>query len=120
MESNKKILEVGNTILCTNQYRDLPQMLKVVRVTKTQAILNNGVKLKREYLGAHMKEIGNAMWNHDYYQLAEEKDIQEYNTRYRELKLRKWFEDFYNNASVSQIEKIYNLILQYENDSKDI
>ena len=108
MESNKKMLEVGNTILCTNKYRDLPKMLKVVRVTKTQAILNNNIKLKREYSGASMKEVGNARWNHDYYQLAEEKDIVEYNTRYKELKLRKWLEDFCNNASVIQIEKIYN------------
>ena len=108
MEKNKQILEIGNTILCTNQYRELPKMLKVVRVTKTQAILDNGVKLRREYVGVSMEKIGSYMWNLDYYRLAEEKDIQEYNTRYRELKLRKWFEDFCNNASVSQIEKIYN------------
>ena len=108
MEKDKKSLEVGDTILCTNTFREFPQMLKVVRVTKTQAILNNSVKLKIEYIGARMERIGNAIFNHDFYQLAEEKDIQEYNNRYRELKLRKWFEDFCNNASISQIEKIYN------------
>ena len=108
MESNKKILKVGDVVIRHNNISNIQVMLKVVRVTKTQAILNDGCKLKIEYYGLHLDEVGANLWNGSFYELATEKSINEYNIYARELKLKRWFDNFYKNASVSQIEKIYN------------
>ena len=108
MESNKKILKVGDYVIRRNSISSMQYMLKVVRVTKTQAILDDGCKLKIEYYGLHLNEVGARLWDCTSYELATEKSINEYNIYARELKLKNWFNNFCNNASVSQIEKIYN------------
>ena len=107
MESNKKLLKVGDNVIRRNNISNMQVMLKVVRVTKTQAILNDGCKLKIEYGGLHLNEVGANLWKGSSYELANEKSINEYNIYVRELKLKRWFDNFYKNASISQIEKIY-------------
>ena len=108
MESNKKILKVGDYVIRRNSISNMQYMLKVVRVTKTQAILNDGCKLKIEYYGLHLDVVGANLWDCTSYELATEKSINEYNIYARELKLKNWFNNFCNNASISQIEKIYD------------
>ena len=108
MEKNKKRLEVGDNVIRRNVISNMQVMLKVVRVTKTQAILNDGCKLKIEYYGLHLDNVGANLWDCTSYELATEKSINEYNIYARELKIKIWFDNFYKNASIEQIEKIYN------------
>ena len=108
MEKDKKRLEVGDVVMRRNSFTDAQAMLKVVRVTKTQAILNDGCRLKIGCCGLHLDEVGANLWGCTSYELANEKSIDEYNIRDRELKLKGWFDNFYKNASIEQIEKIYD------------
>ena len=106
---NKEIkLEVGNIIYCVSRYGG-PRLLKVVRVTNTQAILNNEVRLKRVSHGISISEIGAGSWHSSSYRLADEKDIEEYKRITHENKMKLWFSEFSKNASVEQIEKIYEI-----------
>ena len=108
MEKNKKRLAIGDVVIRHNNISNMQVMLKVVRVTKTQAILNDGCKLKIEYYGLHLDKVGSNLWDCTSYELATEKSINEYNIYARELKLKRWFDNLYKNASIEQIEKIYN------------
>ena len=108
MEKDKKRLSIGDVVIRRNNISNMQYMLKVVRVTKTQAILNDGCKLKIECGGFHIGEVGARLWDCTSYELATEKSINEYNIYARELKLKRWFDNFYKNASIEQIEKIYN------------
>ena len=101
-------LEVGNIIYRVSRYGG-PRLLKVVRVTNTQAILNNEVRLKRVSHGISISEIGADRWIHNSYNLASEKDIEEYKRITHENKMKLWFSEFSKNASVEQIEKIYEI-----------
>ena len=108
MENYKKRLEVGDNVIRRDGISNMQVMLNVVRVTKTQAILNDGCKLKIEYYGLHLDKVGSNLWDCTSYELATEKSINEYNIYARELKLKRWFDNFYKKASIEQIEKIYN------------
>ena len=108
MEKDKKRLEVGDFVIRRNTISNTQAMLNVARVTKTQAILNDGYKLKIEYFEPYLDGVGASLWDCTSYELATEKSINEYNIYVRELKLKRWFDNFYKNASISQIEKIYN------------
>ena len=101
-------LEVGNIIYCVSRYGG-PRLLKVVRVTNTQAILNNEVRIKRVSHGISISEIGAGSWHSNSYRLADEKDIEEYKRITHENKMKLWFSEFSKNASVEQIEKIYEM-----------
>ena len=108
MESNKKILKVGDNVIRRNCISNMQYMLNVVRVTKTQAILNDGCKLKIECSGLHLDKVGANLWDCTSYELATEKSINEYNIYTRELKIERWFNNFCKNASIEQMENIYN------------
>ena len=110
MEKNKQRLEIGDVVIRNNSISNLKVMLKVVRVTKTQAILNDGCRLKIGCSGLHLYEVGANLWDCTSYELATEKSIEKYNIRARELKIKRWFDNFYKNASIEQIEKIYELV----------
>ena len=101
-------LEVGNIIFSVSRYGG-PRLLKVVRVTNTQAILNNEVRLKRVSYGISISEIGAGIWHSSSYRLADEKDIEEYKRITQENKMKNWFSDFLKNASIEQIEQIYEI-----------
>lgn len=101
-------LEVGNIIYCVSRYGG-PRLLKVVRVTNTQAILNNEVRLKRVSHGISISEIGSDSWHANSYRLADEKDIEEYKRITHENKMKLWFSDFSKDANIEQIEKIYEM-----------
>lgn len=105
---NETKLEVGNTIYCNSRYNS-PRLLKVVRVTNTQAILNNGARIKRTSRGISFSEIGARVWNSSSYKLASENDIEEYNTFVHQTKIKRWFDEFSKNANIEQIEKIYEM-----------
>ena len=101
-------LEVGNIIYCVSRYGG-PRLLKVVRVTNTQAILNNEVRLKRVSYGISISEIGAGIWHSSSYRLADEKDIEEYKRITHENKMKRWLLDFSKDVSIEQIEKIYEM-----------
>ena len=101
-------LEVGNIIFSVSRYGG-PRLLKVVRVTNTQAILNNEVRIKRVSHGISISEIGAGSWHSSSYNLASEKDIEEYKRITHENKMKRWFADFSKDASIEQIEKIYEI-----------
>ena len=101
-------LEVGNIIYCVSRY-GYPKLLKVIRVTNTQAILGNEVRLKRVSHGISISEVGADSWHSSSYKLADEKDIEEYKRITQENKMKNWFSDFLKNASVEQIEQIYEI-----------
>ena len=106
---NKEIkLEVGNIIYCVSRYGG-PRLLKVVRVTNTQAILDSGTRLRRVSHGISISEVGADSWHSSSYKLADEKDIEEYKRITHENKMKLWFSEFSKNASVEQIEKIYEM-----------
>ncbi len=101
-------LEVGNIIYCVSRYF-YPKLLKVIRVTNTQAILDNGVRLKRVSHGISISEVGADSWHSSSYKLADEKDIEEYKRITHENKMKRWLLDFSKDASIEQIEKIYEM-----------
>lgn len=101
-------LEVGNLIYCNNRYGG-PKLLRVVRVTNTQAILNSGTRLRRVSHGISISEIGADRWCSNSYKLADEKDIEEYKVIVHQYKMKCWFSGFSKNASIEQIEKIYEM-----------
>ena len=103
----EKMLEVGNTIYCVNRYSG-PRILKVIKVTKTQATLNNGVILKRMFNGTPVT-LGCEGWNRSSYKLANQNDIEEYNNFVHQNKIKRWFADFSKNANIEQMEKIYEM-----------
>lgn len=105
---NETMLEVGNTIYCVNRYGG-PRLLKVIKVTKTQVILSNGTRLKRVTNGTYFNEIGGGTWNRSSYKLANQNDIEEYNTFVYQNKIKRWFAEFSKNANIEQIEKIYKM-----------
>ena len=101
-------LEVGNIIYCVSRYGG-PRLLKVVRVTNTQAILNDETRLQRVSYGVSIREIGTNRWIHNSYNLASEKDIEEYKKITYENKMKRWFADFSKDANIEQIENIYEM-----------
>lgn len=102
------MLEVGNAIYCVNRYGG-PRILKVIKVTKTQATLNNGARLKRASNGIYFNEIGGGSWNRISYKLANQNDIEEYNNFVYQNKIKRWFADFSKNANIEQMKKIYEM-----------
>ena len=55
--NNIKTLEVGQKLYRSNRWNEWYSIVEVVRVTKTQAILDNGTRLKRD-CSRYLEEVG--------------------------------------------------------------
>lgn len=111
MENEKRKLEVGDNLYMT-RYRygkeSIPEFASVVRLTPTQAILSNGVRLKNESKYSSFKNevffsvIGDA-YDDWYFQTPE--IVEKAKRLNEESRIRRWFE--FKKWDIEEMKLIY-------------
>lgn len=107
MTDNK--FKVGDIVIGDSLYNGYSKH-KVERVTKTQAILNNGIKLKiTDVKGG--KSIGSSGWGTPTYKLSDEKLEGLYKQDFQIKKVNSWFNNLmFKKLSEEELEQLYNVL----------
>ena len=111
MENNteKKQYEVGDVVIGQSTYHGFSKHT-VVRVTKTQAILSNGSRLKIDDVKAS-RAIGSSGYGSTYYQITNENLERDYKKAIQISKTKQNFSKLnLEKISEEELENLYNTI----------
>ena len=116
------LFEVGDEVISSSRYHGR-EILKVVRVTKTQAVLSNKSKVRRElksYDGKppSIREVGGYSYGSPTYDFPKPGDVEAIKAEKRARKVKNWFKNKFQ-PTPEQIEEIYQRYGQPAEGAKD-